>query len=251
MTYRCDWKPCKRPPGSGVAGHIKGYITRCGGSIVYNDVPTADMYKSSEFKSVSRLTTFTTVDSSVPSHPPTTVVDSSVPPHPPTTVGTMANSTRKKGLGVRARPPRVRSSTNVFTDNGARRQLLTSVKPKASQVIRDRAQKEMQEHYDVLTAAAHRAFNDVRDIADPTNEDPLQWEDVPDGPNDDIDAAMNGRDGFVASGAEENSATHWRMQSAGSGTPEAKSNPCNLSFDSDYVNHPMAGVRKTVECAGT
>jgi hypothetical protein len=52
-----------------------------------------------------------------------------------------------------------------------------------------------------LTAAAHRAFNDVRDIADPTNEDPLQWEDVPDGPYADIDAAMNGRDGFVASGA--------------------------------------------------
>jgi hypothetical protein len=60
----------------------------------------------------------------------------------------MVNSTRKKGLGVCARPPRVRSSTNVFTDNGARRQLLTSVKPKASQVIRDQAQKEMQENYD-------------------------------------------------------------------------------------------------------
>ncbi|KAJ7861333.1 hypothetical protein B0H13DRAFT_2282463 [Mycena leptocephala] len=113
----------------------------------------------------------------------------------------MANSTKKKGLGVRARPPRVRSSTNVFTDSGARRQLLTSVKPKASQVIRDRAQKEMQEQYDVLTAAARRAFNDVRDIADPTNEDPLQWEDVADGPNDDIDTAMNVCDGFVASGA--------------------------------------------------
>jgi hypothetical protein len=53
----------------------------------------------------------------------------------------------------------------------------------------------------VLTTAARQAYNDVHDIADPANEDSLEWEDVPDGPNDDIDAAMNGRDGFMASGA--------------------------------------------------
>ncbi|KAJ7893241.1 hypothetical protein B0H13DRAFT_1886386 [Mycena leptocephala] len=108
---------------------------------------------------------------------------------------------KKKGLGVRARPSRVRSSTNAFTDNGARRQLLKSVNTQASQVNRDRAQKDMQEQYEVLTTAARQAYNDVRDIADSANEDSLEWEDVPDGPNDDIDAAMNGRDGFMASGA--------------------------------------------------
>jgi hypothetical protein len=54
----------------------------------------------------------------------------------------------------------------------------------------------------VLTATARQVFNDVRDIADPTNDtDPMDWEDVPGAPEDDVDAAMNGRDGFMASGA--------------------------------------------------
>ncbi|KAJ7936025.1 hypothetical protein B0H13DRAFT_1853726 [Mycena leptocephala] len=115
----------------------------------------------------------------------------------------MANG-KKKGLGIPVCPPHVRSSMSMFTNTGARHQLLTSVKPQASQVTRDQAQKEMQDQYEVLTATARHAFNDVRDIADPTNDtDPMDWEDVPGAPEDDVDAAMNGRDGFMASGAGE------------------------------------------------
>ncbi|KAJ7778903.1 hypothetical protein B0H16DRAFT_1448452 [Mycena metata] len=103
---------------------------------------------------------------------------------------------------VNARPARVRVSTARYTDNGGRIVESQSVKVGSSEKHRAAAEKEMQEQYEALSADRRRAFNEVRDIADPTQmgESWDGWDDAGGDELWDLEDALNG-DGMMESGA--------------------------------------------------
>jgi hypothetical protein len=122
MTYRCSWESCQHPTGDDVAKGKNGLMscyTReveqdrfagydgVSGHIMYTDVPPLPIC----LKSFEQVCV-----------PPHHIHHSSVPPHTPPTINAMGHDSRvchepftmpvvkakkKKGLGVRARPPRV------------------------------------------------------------------------------------------------------------------------------------------------
>ncbi|KAJ7716709.1 hypothetical protein B0H16DRAFT_1476554 [Mycena metata] len=115
---------------------------------------------------------------------------------------------------VNARPAHVHVSTARYTDNGGRiiesqsvkaRQLCDTVTRRAKvgglEKHRAAAEKEMQEQYEALSADRRRAFNEVRDIADPTQmgESWDGWDNAGGDELQDLEDMLNG-DGMMESG---------------------------------------------------
>lgn len=133
------------------------------------------------------------------------------------------NKAKKRVLGVAVRPPKVRVSVPVFTSTGGRRMAMKTITPRQSEQMRVDTQKELQDQYagmcppavdkrmlmvvhlpSALSAESRRAFNELRDIADPTNSTPEDtWDDV--GPADlnDLEDALNGEGLMESAGGGE------------------------------------------------
>ncbi|KAJ7022152.1 hypothetical protein C8F04DRAFT_1272872 [Mycena alexandri] len=103
---------------------------------------------------------------------------------------------KTKSLGIRARPPVVRTSGIVYTANGGRLSRVQTLTPALAHKARAEAQQDLRETYAALPAAGRAALNRLWDFAD----EPGEWTEEPMEPND-LQNVLAGADGFMESGA--------------------------------------------------